>query len=219
VVVHPVAIRYLHDGDTAAGIAAVLLDIERRLSWRPRPDLPTLERIAKVGAALLTLKELEHLGAQQPGDLADRIERLIDHLLVPLEAEWLKGKREDGVVARVKSIRTAVVPELAAGELPEAERARRWRQLEDCYLAQQLSLYPRGYLDDATPERLLETVERFEEDLTDDARIHSPMRVIVEVGEAIPVAAARERGASGDPLMDAVRTRIEAMLATTRRSA
>jgi 1-acyl-sn-glycerol-3-phosphate acyltransferase len=219
VVVHPVAIRYLHDGDTAAGIAAVLLDIERRLSWRPRPDLPTLERIAKVGAALLTLKELEHLGAQQPGDLADRIERLIDHLLVPLEAEWLKGKREDGVVARVKSIRTAVVPELAAGELPEAERARRWRQLEDCYLAQQLSLYPRGYLDDATPERLLETVERFEEDLTDDARIHRPIRAIVEVGEAIPVSAQRERGAAGDPLMDAVRTRIEAMLATTRRTA
>ncbi len=219
VVVHPVAIRYLHDGDTAAGIAAVLLDIERRLSWRPRPDLPTLERIAKVGAALLTLKELEHLGAQQPGDLADRIERLVDHLLTPLEAEWLKGKREDGVVARVKSIRIAVVPELAAGELPEAERARRWRQLEDCYLAQQLSLYPRGYLEDATPERLLETVERFEEDLTDDARIHRPIRAIVEVGEAIPVSAQRERGAAGDPLMDAVRTRIEAMLATTRRVA
>ena len=219
VVVHPVAIRYLHDGDTAAGIAAVLLDIERRLSWRPRPDLPTLERIAKVGAALLTLKELEHLGAQQPGDLADRIERLVDHLLTPLEAEWLKGKRENGVVARVKSLRIAVVPELAAGELPEAERARRWRQLEDCYLAQQLSLYPRGYLDDATPERLLETVERFDEDLTDDARIHRPIRAIVEVGEALPVAAQRERGAAGDPLMDAVRTRIEAMLATTRRVA
>ncbi len=218
VVVHPLAIRYLHDGDTAATAASVLLDIERRLSWRPRPDLPTVERIARVGDALLTLKELEYLGAQQPGTLAERGGRLIDHLLVPLETEWLKGKREDGVVARVKALRIAIVPELVAGELPEEERARRWRQLADLYLAQQLSLYPPGYLaDDATPERLLETVERFEEDLTDEARIHRPMRVIVDVGEAIPVGAARERGASGDPLMEAIRCQLETMLAASRR--
>lgn len=217
VVVHPVAIRYLHDGDTTASIAAVLSDIERRLSWTPRPDLPIAERIAKVGEALLALKELEHLGAPQAGILADRLDRLIDHLLVPLEQQWLKGKREAGVVARVKAIRIAIVPELAAGDLDEAERAKRWKQLADCYLAQQLSLYPRGYLDESTPERLLETVERFDEDLTDDARIHRPMRVVVEVGEAIPVSAQRERGVAGDPLMDQVRTSIEAMLAASRR--
>jgi 1-acyl-sn-glycerol-3-phosphate acyltransferase len=219
VVVHPVAIRYLHDGDTSASIAAVLSDIERRLSWTPRPDLPNAERIAKVGEALLVLKELEHLGAPQSGLLADRLDRLIDHLLVPLEQQWLKGKREAGVVARVKAIRIAIVPELAAGDLDEAERAKRWKQLADCYLAQQLSLYPRGYLDESTPERLLETVERFDEDLTDEARIHRPMRVVVEVGEAIPVSAQRERGAGGDPLMDQVRASIEAMLASSRRKA
>ena len=219
VVVHPVAIRYLHDGDTSAAVAAVLLDIERRLSWRPRPDLPILERIAKVGDALLALKEIEHLGAQQSGSLADRIDRLVDHLLVPLEQEWRKGKREDNVVARVKALRIAIVPDLASGDLNETDRAKRWRHLEDCYLAQQLSLYPRGYLENATPERLLETVERFDEDLTDDARIHRPMRAVVEVGEAIPVSAQRERGTDGDPLMETVRTRLEAMLAASRRNA
>jgi 1-acyl-sn-glycerol-3-phosphate acyltransferase len=219
VVVHPVAIRYLHDGDTNVAVAAVLLDIERRLSWRARPDLPILERIAKVGDALLALKEIEHLGAQQPGNLADRIDRLVDHLLVPLEQEWRKGKREDNVVARVKALRIAIVPDLASGDLNETERAKRWRHLEDCYLAQQLSLYPRGYLDDATPERLLETVERFDEDLTDDARIHRPMRAIVEVGDAIPVSAQRDRAADGDPLMETVRTSLENMLAESRRKA
>lgn len=219
VVVHPVAIRYLHDGDTSASITAVLTDIERRLSWTPRPDLSIPERIAKVGEALLALKELEHLGAPQAGILADRLDRLIDHLLVPLEQQWLKGKREAGVVARVKAIRIAIVPELAAGDLDEAERAKRWKHLGDCYLAQQLSLYPRGYLDESTPERLLETVERFDEDLTDNARIHRPMRAVVEVGEAIPVSAQRERGTGGDPLMDQVRTSIETMLAASRRKA
>lgn len=219
VVVHPVAIRYLHDGDTTASITAVLADIEHRLSWRPRPDLSIGDRLAKVGEALLVLKELEHLGAPQTGQIADRLDRLIDHLLVPLEQQWLKGKREAGVVARVKALRIAIVPELAAGELDEAERAKRWRYLEDCYLAQQLSLYPRGYLDESTPERLLETVERFDEDLTDDARIHRPMRAVVEIGEAIPVSAQRERGVGGDPLMDQVRTSLEAMLAASRRKA
>lgn len=219
VVVHPVAIRYLHDGDTSASITAVLTDIERRLTWTPRPDLSIPERIAKVGEALLALKELEHLGVPQTGMLADRLDRLIDHLLVPLEQQWLKGKREAGVVARVKAIRIAIVPELAAGDLAEEERAKRWKHLGDCYLAQQLSLYPRGYLDESTPERLLETVERFDEDLTDNARIHRPMRAVVEVGEAIPVSAQRERGAGGDPLMDQVRTSIETMLASSRRKA
>lgn len=218
IVIHPVAIRYLHDGDTPSAVASILLDIERRLTWRPRPDLPTLERIARIGSALLTLKELEHLGAQQAGDAADRIDRLVDHLLVPLEQEWLKGKREEGVVARVKAIRVATVPELASGELPEEEKVRRWRQLEDCYLAQQLSLYPRGYLNDATPERLLETAERFEEDLTDDARIHRPMRAVVDVGEAIEVSAQRERGGSGDPVMQDIRKQLETMLAASRRT-
>jgi 1-acyl-sn-glycerol-3-phosphate acyltransferase len=129
IVVHPVAIRYLHDGDTTASITAVLADIEHRLSWRPRPDLSIGDRLAKVGEALLALKELEHLGAPQTGVIADRLDRLIDHLLVPLEQQWLKGKREAGVVARVKALRIAIVPELAAGELDEAERAKRWRYL------------------------------------------------------------------------------------------
>jgi 1-acyl-sn-glycerol-3-phosphate acyltransferase len=212
VVVHPVAIRYRLDGDVAALTAPVLAGIERRLSWRPRPDLPLAERIARLGFALLALKELEHLGAPQPGTAAERLARLIDALLVPHEAEWLKGRREADVVGRVKALRTAILPDLVAGELSEAETARRWRQLEDLYLAQQLSCYPPDYLAESpTPERLLETVERFEEDLTDEATAY-PLSATVTVGEAIPVSANRERGADGDPLMAAVRGQLAAML-------
>jgi 1-acyl-sn-glycerol-3-phosphate acyltransferase len=217
VVVHPVAIRYHHDGDVAATVAPVLADIERRLSWEPRADLPLAERVARIGNALLTLKEIERLGAPQPGGMPERLERLIDHLLTSHEGEWLKGRRDPaGVVARVKALRAAIVPDLAAGELPEAERARRWRQLADLYLAQQLSLYPPGYVGEgSSPGRVLETVERFDEDLRDEARIHPPMRAVVEVGEAIAVPATRDRGAEGDPLMDAIRGQLEAMLAAS----
>ena len=101
--------------------------------------------------------------------------RLLDHLLEPLEREWTGGRREPDPMTRIKRLRAAILPEMVHGELTEEERARRWRQLADLYLAQQLHCYSGDYLADApTPERLLEMVERYEEDLTDAARPHPP---------------------------------------------
>lgn len=218
VVVHPVAIRYLFDGDVKAAILPVLRDIEHRLTWQPQDHLPLKSRIARIGGALLALKEIEYFGAAQSGEIHGRIERLVDRLLVPLEHEWLKGRREAEIITRVKLLRIAMVPEMAAGKLNEAELQRRWRQLADMYLAQQLSFYPPDYLAaDPTPERFLETVERFEEDLTDVARVHAPMRAIVDVGDPIEVTPDRTRGNDGDPLMTAIREQLETMLAKSAR--
>jgi 1-acyl-sn-glycerol-3-phosphate acyltransferase len=214
VVVHPVALRYRYDGNVRQTVEPVLTEIERRLSWRPQKDLALEERIAKLGQSLLALKEIEYLGQPQAGLIADRLERLIDALLAPMEKEWLKGEHETHVVARVKRLRSAVLPDMVQGDLPEAERQRRWTQLADMYLAQQLSCYPPNYLAaNPTPERLLETVERFEEDLTDQCRAHSPLRVTVTVGEAITVSAARERGGE-DPLLVEIERQLQHMLGT-----
>ncbi len=61
---------------------------------------------------------------------------------------------------------------------------------------------------------MLETVERFEEDLTDTTTVHAPVRAEVKIGEAIEVGATRERGAKegGDPVMMRVREQLLAML-------
>jgi 1-acyl-sn-glycerol-3-phosphate acyltransferase len=211
VVVHPVAIRYLFRGDLAAALTPVIEEIEARLSWRPSRECPLRERIGRVGEALLCLKELEYFGRSQAGEVSGRLDRLINSLLQPLEKEWLKGEADGDVVARVKKLRMAILPELAGGEIDEAGRARRWRQLAGLYLAQQLSCYPPDYIRSRpTPERLLETVERFEEDLTDRTRVHRPLHAIIEVGEALPVSPVRERGA--DPLMEKIRGQLETML-------
>jgi 1-acyl-sn-glycerol-3-phosphate acyltransferase len=213
VVIHPAAIRYFFEGDLEAALTRALEKIEYRLSWRPQSHLVLADRIVKVGEALLTLKEIEYFGIPKAGELPHRLAGLIDHLLGPLEVEWLKGKREDNVVTRVKNLRAALLPEMVSGELDEAERARRWRQLADIYLAQQLFFYPPGYFTPApTPERLLETVERFEEDLTDQAPLNRPIRAVVEVGEAIEVPPTRERGVETDPVMARIRTDLESML-------
>jgi 1-acyl-sn-glycerol-3-phosphate acyltransferase len=220
VVVHPVALRYVLEGSPEPAVTPVLEAIERRMAWRPQSGLPLVERVLKVGSAMLALKEIEHLGAPQAGELGERVARLVDRLLVPLEREWLKGRREPDTVGRVKLVRAAILPDLVAGVLPRQESDRRWRQLEDCYLAQSLSCYPAGYFTPVpTPERMLETVERFEEDMTDSVPPLARLRAVIDVGEAIPVAPERQRGGEGDPLMAALKTQLESLLAASLEEA
>ena len=220
VVVHPVFVRYFFGGDLATTLAPVLSDIEARLSWQPQGQLPLLDRIVKAGHALLALKEIEYFGEPQSGGVKARLARLLDHLLEPLENEWNGGRREPDTMARVKRLRSAILPDMIQGDLTEAETARRWRQFADLYLAQQLHCYSGDYLADTpSSERLLETVERYEEDLTDDARPHPPLHAVISVGEAIEAAPTRDRGADSDPIADELRRRLEVLLeeSKTRR--
>ena len=117
---------------------------------------------------------------------------------------------------RVKRLRAAILPDLVSGELSEAERAARWRHLADLYLVQQLYCYSGDHLDDPAPEHLLETVERYEEDLTDIARPHCPIRAVVTVGDAIEVSAARDRSAEADPVTLELRHQMEMLLETSK---
>jgi len=213
VVVHPVFIRYFFEGDIGAAIVPVLETIETRLSWQSQGHLPLRERIVKAGQALLALKEIEYLGASQHGGVIERLPRLLDHLLLPLEQEWTGGSRVPDTMERVKRLRSAILPDMVHGDLDEEEIARRWRQLADLYFVQQLHCYSGDYLADMpTPERLLETVERYEEDLTDSSRPHPPLRAVISVGEAIEVPATRDRGADGDPVSIELRRQLETML-------
>ncbi len=212
-VVHPVFIRYFFEGDVTATITPVLEAIEARLSWQPQNQLPLRKRIIKAGHALLALKEMEYLGDFQSGAFTERLLRLLDHLLSPLEQEWIPGRRETDSMARIKRLRSAILPEIVHGELPEEERARRWRQLSDLYFAQQLQCYSGDYLADVpTAERLLETVERYEEDLTDIARPHPPIHAVISVGEAIEASPNRDRSAESDPIANELRRQLEQLL-------
>jgi hypothetical protein len=219
VLVHPVALRYFFRGEIESAVEPTLAELERRLSWRPQSRLPLVERIKKIGDALLGLKEMEYLGHQQEGPIAPRLAKLIDHLLVPLEKEWLKGAADPSTAARVKNLRMAILPDMVKGEVSEEERERRWRQLADTYLAQQLACYPPDYVgSDGSPERILETVERFEEDLTDACRSYPPMEAVVEIGEAIFVEADRPREGE-DPLMTELEARLKSSLEAAKASA
>src|SRR5688572_1560421 len=205
VVVHPVALRYSFAFDVEPAVARMLDEIEQRLTWRPSRGMPLHERFKKVAAGLLALKELQYLGHTREGTIAERITKLIDAILGPMEAEWTNGNSEGHVVARVKRLRSAILPDMIKGELDETEKARRWRLLQDADLAQQLYHYPPNYVGDGDSKaRMVETVERFEEDLTGKVTVHGPVDVKVTVGDAIEVSTAREARGESDPLMAAI---------------
>jgi hypothetical protein len=193
----------------------VLDTIERRIGWIPAAGMPLAERISKLGEALLSVKEVEYFGTAQTGPRAERLPRLIDKVLGPLEERYLSGQGEATTHERVKKLRTAIVAPLTKGELAPDEKALRARHLDDCSLAQALDLYPRGYIDgEPTVERLLETVERYEEDALDEARIHRPLRCRIDIDEALPVTADRPRGGA-DPLTAQLEERLTSLLAAT----
>jgi hypothetical protein len=212
VVVHPVGLKYLFQGDLQATVDPVLTEIERRFSWQLQGHQALYARIIKIGRALLCLKEIEYCGEEQSGSLPERMVGLINRLLNPLEIEWLGEAQQGPVVPRVKNLRMKMLPDMVKGLVGPAERQRRWRQLADIYLAQQIASYPTNYLIQPTVDRLLETVERYEEDLTDRARVHGQLRVIIDVGTPIEVSPERDRKADVDPLMTQIAQQLQGML-------
>jgi 1-acyl-sn-glycerol-3-phosphate acyltransferase len=211
VVIHPVAIKYLLITEVESSLHQVLDEIEARFCWQRR-ETPLVERLVRVGEALLGLKELEYLGRVQAGAIEQRLQALIDHLLDRLETKWLGGKRQSTFMGRIKALRAAILKDmLAGGQLPPQKHAERWRELADIYLTVQLSNYPSYYVrSNPTPERLTETVERFEEDTTDKARIHGRWRVLVQIGEAVKLGA--NGGGSQDSLSQQLQETIQRML-------
>jgi 1-acyl-sn-glycerol-3-phosphate acyltransferase len=212
VVVHPVGIKYRLQCDLADCTEKTLAEIEHRLSWRPQGHLPLWDRVAKVGRALLALKEMEHLGQTGSGPMTERLRALMDHLLVPLEQAYFGEPRSGPTVPRVRNLRAQIMPEMVAGKLSANERSRRWRQLEDLYLAQQLSSYLPDYFSRPTVDRIFELVEKFEEDLTDKISRRPPLHCILDVGEAIEVNPERDRKATVDPLMAELEAQLQGLL-------
>ncbi len=214
VVIHPVAIKYLFLGDFALAADPLLTEIEHRFSWRPQRHLSITDRIAKVGRALLCLKEMEFFGEVRTGRFGERMKGLINRLLSPLEEEYLgKASDNEAVVPRVKALRMKILPDMVRGRLNSQERLRRWEQLADIYLAQQVSSYPADYLTERpSVSRFLETIERYEEDLTDRVRVHGDLKCIIQVGDAIEVSPNRDRQAAIDPLMQELETAMQSML-------
>ncbi|MSU56914.1 MAG: 1-acyl-sn-glycerol-3-phosphate acyltransferase [Pedosphaera sp.] len=213
VALHPVVIRYSFCGNAEAVVAPVIAELEVRVGLAPGSKLSLVERIFKVGAEVVARSEEKYLGARQAGDNSERRTRLVEHILRPLETEWLWRAYEGEAFTRMKQLRARILPGLITKKLSESETARRWKQLDEIDDAERLYRQPPNHLRTCdTPEQLIETVERIEEALTGRAQVFRPWRVVIEVGEAIEVNGVAWNGTSSDPLMIQLRSRMEALL-------
>lgn len=213
VVIHPVAIKYLYRGDLEPTVTPVLREIEHRLTWTNPRSTPLLERITRIILALLSLKEIEYLGHAQTGNVVERQTRLVDHLLGPLEHKWLGATQHERLIPRIKQLRTKIVPHLTATTLSTEQREELWQDLTAIYLAQQVASYPPTYLHKPTTvTRIIETVERIEEDLTDRARVHRGWHAVIQIGSAISVPADKAPREQEDPIMIQLRGQLQSML-------
>lgn len=212
IVVLPVGIKYLFQGDIRATVSPILGDIEERLLWGVQEDRPLMDRVARIGSALLSLKEIEYLGRPQSGTIEHRQDRLIDGVLRPVEREWLPTA-SGTVIERVRDLRREILPDMIEGDLPQEELERRWKQINDLELAQAISLFPPEYVASRpTVDRILETVERFAENLTGREQHHGPLHAVIQIGEPIEVESRRTKDVAGDPLIGQIARQLRGLL-------
>jgi 1-acyl-sn-glycerol-3-phosphate acyltransferase len=218
IAVHPVAIRYRFEGAIDTTLAPRLEKLEMHIGWPPGRDASLLARAFKMGEELLARAEEKHFGARRSGAAPQRMAALIEHLLVPLETKWLGAPGDGESFARMKRVRGAILPALIAGSLSETEIKQRWNELALIDEAERWYRNPPTHLVScATPEQLLETVERIEEMMMGRARPCGPLRAVIDVDPPIKLGGEPAIVIGANELLEQIRTRMEAMLVEERR--
>lgn len=190
----PVGIKYrfVEGHDPRPALERAMGDLEARLTWQPRPDLPIVERIYRYAEALMGLKEFEILGEHRTGPLPGRLAALTATILDRVGDR--RGVTRHGEIApvRIKELRKACLDALADPTTTPGQADAIRRDLGELFIAVQLFSYPGNYVrQDPTLERVAETLTKYEEDLlgTDVPRPKGPRRAIIKVGEPIDVRA------------------------------
>lgn len=190
----PTALRYRHEPEIEQSFSQRCSRLERSINWAPRPDLPTLDRIYRLGAGLLATKEVEFLGRTLNGSLAERLLRFQTALVEEVERELQipAPVSEKAIPGRVKELRRQIRKELIEGRvhMKAEETARYYEALDRLYLAIQLYSYPTNYLsEDPSVDRLAETLLKLEEDVLGKGYYPARRRVRVRFLPPISVKA------------------------------
>ena len=142
--------------------------------------------------------------------MAERVPRLIDALLKPLEEAW--GCIDGATVTyeRVQKLRSVILEHSFNKDIIEEENRRLHRQLAHCTWALKLSSYDPDYLaKEPCVERFMETLDSLEEDVFGSIQVIRPWKMVLEIGNAIPVSP-RDR-TLGQQLKDAMGIQLAAL--------
>tara|TARA_R110002096_G_scaffold203718_9_gene389058 strand:- start:3572 stop:4678 length:1107 start_codon:yes stop_codon:yes gene_type:complete len=206
----PCALKYTYLDDPMPKLEALMTELERAIHWRPRTESALVDRIYPVGAALLSLKELEYLGEVSNGPLPERTRSLAGSILSDQEERYGLSAGDSTIPERVKALRRAAIVNLEKNG-PSAVIDR---DLDDLFVAVQLFSYPGNYVvENPTIDRIAETLDKFEEDVL---MRYSPTprgkrKVTVRFGKPIEAPAER-RKSSPEQLTDELEQAVQAML-------
>ena len=112
--------------------------LEEALFWRPTPRISLDQRIYRVAAAMLSLKEFEYLDGPQAGPLPPRVEHLSKSILARIEEKHGLDPKDKIIPERVKACRQKAIGQIAVlrGRLGGLQK----NQLETNIRSQQIAL-------------------------------------------------------------------------------
>jgi 1-acyl-sn-glycerol-3-phosphate acyltransferase len=186
----PTAMRYAYDDSVVDTFSDRLTALEKRITWKPRPEMDVVDRIYRLGRGLLAIKEVEFLGQVQSGDLVEHISNLRNRLVGMIEQKHLEREKEGSIPARVKALRGRIRRRLidSDGDLSPEQEESLYDDLDTLFVAVQLYSYPGQYLrEEPTPDRIAETLLKLEEDVLGEAKYGVPRDVHVRFGAPIDV--------------------------------
>ncbi len=193
----PVAIRFSHDPAVAGTLRERLSRLEDRIGWKPKPSLPLDDRIMRLAAGVLALKETEYLGEASGGSIRERLAGLCERLLGDVEVRYPRDARAVTPPERVRALRFRIRRRLLDPEnTPEpAEREVLLDDMDRIFTALQAHSYLGDYLmADPTLDRRAQMVLKLEEDILGFPTYPVARTVRVIAGEALDVSAMLAKG-------------------------
>ncbi|MBN1522460.1 MAG: 1-acyl-sn-glycerol-3-phosphate acyltransferase [Candidatus Aureabacteria bacterium] len=185
----PTAIKYTYLEDISSTFPQVLDRLEKQILWSPQENLSITERIYKFAEALLSIKEREYLEKTLEGSLAERLERFREILVHEAEKKYFSQTSQGSHPERIRKVRGKIRSIILADEKPGQAIIREcYQDLDRLYFAFQLYSYPGQYiLEKPSPDRIAETLHKFEEDILNEYHIRGKRRAEVQFLEPINV--------------------------------
>jgi hypothetical protein len=216
----PCAVKYKYIQDPTPELIELMSQLEERILWRPRPDLPLLERIYRLAGGLLGLKELEYLGRTQEGLLPGRIKALAETILKRIQERYQIQSEEAALPVRVKMCRREAIKQLELEDKDDlkhemAVHEQAMLDLDDLFIVTQLFSYPGSYVaSKPTIERMAETLDKFEEDVLQrhEASIRGIRKAIVSFGQPIKVELASDKKNNVHALTEILEASVQGLL-------
>ncbi len=200
VTVVPTSIRFHYLEDPTPRLREQLAILEQRLYLHSDTSADLKQRILKLSAAVIALKEIDYLGYTREGERSERLAFLSNSVLSRLEDRYAMA-HSGSTPERVKNLRKRLINLIDDAspqdgkpltETPQVVNAL--EDMEHLFFVTQLYSYRGDYLaGQPSIERVAETLDKLEEDLllSTYPTVRGRRAVTIRFGDPIPVSSQR----------------------------